>query len=380
MKHFKKLCACLAVCLAAAAVLGACRPTDTEEPAGSAVVVSAADVSGSMQKLQQTFSNGLTIDAAVEVAPNIDPNAAKVVSVDPKPLDIDTAASVLLQNREITDRQTINVGATAGGNKTPAQQYFAADGSSLYVDPAMGSLSFETPLSQSLSYAYWDNENDSNYNRDAYQKDSLPFMTKEQAIANVQEVLQTIGMPSQGQIDVVALDRETLQKEAIDPAEFEIKPGTAPEKKETWTEDDECYVLYLHEEIEGIQMDVNVSSDAVVHTPEIVVYYGKDGIVSLNGAAYKETDDPVKTQPVVSAETAMKAFSDQYSAIPAQDGMEINVSAIRLEYLFRSASATTDTRELTPCWIITVSITTKDHHADGTSLVYVDAITGKLIT
>ena len=379
MKHFKKLCACLAVCLAAAAVLGACRPTDTEEPAGSAVVVSAADSSGSVQKLQQTFSNGLTIDAAVEVAPNIDQTAAKVVSVDPKPLDIDTAASVLLQSREITDRQTVNVGATAGGNETPAQQYFAADGSSLYVDPATGSLSFETPLSQSLSYAYWDNENDSNYNRDAYQQDSLPFMTKEQAIANVQEALQKIGLPSQGQVDVVALDRETLQKEAVDPAEFETKPDTAPEKKETWTEDDECYVLYLHPEIEGIRMDANVAPD-VAQRPEMVVYYGKDGIVSLNGAAYQETDDPVKTQPVVSAETAMKAFSDQYSAIPAQDGMEINASAIRLEYLFRSAGATTDTKELTPCWNITASITTKDHHADGTFFVHVDAITGKLIT
>ena len=126
-------------------------------------------------------------------------------------------------------------------------------------------------------------------------------------------------------------------------------------------------------------MDANVAPD-VAQRPEMVVYYGKDGIVSLNGAAYQETDDPVKTQPVVSAETAMKAFSDQYSAIPAQDGMEINVSAIRLEYLFRSAGATTDTKELTPCWNITASITTKDHHADGTFFVNVDAITGKLIT
>lgn len=379
MKPIQKLYACLAACLTVAAVLGACRPTDTEEPAGSVAVVSAANFSGSVQKLQQTFSNGLTIDAAVEVAPNIDQKAAKIVSVDPKPLDIETAASVLLQNREIKNRQTVNVGTTAGGNKTPAQQYLAADGSSLYVDPAMGSISFTTPLSQSLSYAYWDNENDSHYNRDAYQKDSLPFMTKEQAIANVQEALQKIGLPSQGQMDVVALDRETLQKEAIDPAEFEMKPDTAPKKKETWTEANECYVLYLHPEIEGIQMDANVALD-VAHSPEIVVYYGKDGIVALNGAAYQEADDPVKTQPVVSAETAMKAFSDQYSAIPAQDGMEIKASAIRLEYLFRSAGATTDTRELTPCWTITVSITTKDHHADGTSFVNVDAITGKLIT
>lgn len=367
-----------AVLLAAAfgaALAAGCKPTD--DPSVSMAVTTTA--SGPAQQITQTFTNGLTIDAKVRVPSDINLEAAKVISVEPVKLDVERVKKLILKDKVIKEQKEIQMGATQGGDQTPQQQYIAADGSTLLVDSAMGIISMATPLYRSISYAYSDQKNDTSYNRDSYQKAELPFMRKEDAVANVRDILKELNFPESTQIDVVALDRETLQKEEKDPQKVEQKPENAPKKKGVWTEDDECYVLYCHPEIEGVQMDGNTSPS--IRSAQITVYYGKNGIIYFDGAIYQPVKNPVQTKPVVSAEKAMKSFSEQYSALPTTaEQTTIRVSEIFLEYRFQSAGATTDVCQLSPVWRISASMKAKEGNADGDFSVYVDAVTGKIIT
>lgn len=367
--------AALLVTAFSAVLAAGCKPTD-DTPVSMAVTTT---VSRSVQQIKQTFANGLTIDANVTISKGMDTQAVKVIKAEPIQFNAKTVQETFLKGKTVKEHKQLNPGATRGGNKTPEEQYTTVDGSQLLVDTALGQIFLSTPLSQAISYAYFDQEGGSYYNRDAYQKQDLSFMPRAEAVAQVQAILKKIGIPEIENVDVVALDPQTLQKEELDPKKVDIKPETAPNKKGTWTEDDACYVMYFHQEMGGFRLDQNVDA-AVPGKPSIVVYYGKSGIVYFSGAAYQQTKDPVETKPVVSAEQAMQAFSRQYSAIPTSSGMEIKASEICLEPYFQSAGATTDACQISPVWRISASMKTADTQGDGDFSIYVDAITGKLLT
>lgn len=369
-----KIAALVLAAAVCASVFSGCKPTD--DPPVSAAVVSPP-TSAAVQHIKQTFPNGLTIDADVSVPKGLDAKALKIQKVEAVPFSPKKATQLLLGGDKIKSHQSQNQGATRGGNTSPVESYITADGSDLSVDQAMGILSFSTPLSESISYAYFDgierSSTSGKSNRDKFNKKELSFMTSRQAAQKAEEILSQLGIPALMRPEVVALDQATLQSQEEDPKKVDIKPETAPRKKGTWTENDECYVLYFNQNINGISTKGIEALDDPL-TPKIVMYLGKNGVVELEAYAYRPTGEAAEIKPSVPVEKAVQAFTDQFGA--AKLPSAATVKAIRLQYALRTTKADSDVSRFTPIWEFSGPAQKQDIN---TVFARVDAITGKVI-
>lgn len=376
MKKYRLTALVLVAGICAASFSG-CKPTD-DAPVSAAAVSSPTAASAS--HIKQTFPNGLTIDADVSIPKGINTKAVKIQKVEAVPFSSEKVSRTLLQGHEIKAHKSRSQGATRGGNKAPVDIYSIEDNCFLNIDPAMGQISFSTPLAKSISYAYFDGietvSSTGKSNRKKFNKKSLSFMTPGQAVQKAKELLTQWGVPALSQVDVVALDHATLQSEEEDPKKVAIKPKTAPNKKGTWTENDECYVLHCQQDIDGIPVSkARISNDT--QPSSIIMYLGKNGVVKLEATAYRPTGDKPETKQAVPVEKAVKAFTDMYSA--AKLPSAATVSAIRLHYGLQLTQANSDVYQFSPVWGFELSMLSDNQKDKMTSTIYVDAVTGKLI-
>ena len=358
--------------------LASCKPTEDVVSAASTVSASpSSQAAGTIPaSIQQSFPNGLTIDAAVTVPDGWDLQAVATQQMNPVVFDSDKVAGQLLAGKDIANHQTLTPGPTRGGNETPQDIYTTADDTHLNLDPALGSVRLTTPQAEAISYAYFPEETSEYYNRDAYTAESLPFMAPEDAHAQVCAQLVEMGLPdlSDGPYEVVALDHETLQQQEQDPKQIDIKPETAPEKKGTWTQDDDCYVFTLHPALAGEPADTQVDLSLVAR-PTVTVYYGPAGFLSIEGGFYEPAGEPA-AQAVVPVEQAVQTFTDFYSTKKyASEEAAEHVTDIALVYYFHSAGDLTDTCEIWPVWNFRVETGLES----TPQFVMVDAVTGLLV-
>ena len=198
-------------------------------------------------------------------------------------------------------------------------------------------------------------------------------MTSRQAVQKAEGILTQLGVPALTQPEVVALDHATLQSQEKDPKKVDMKPETAPKKKGTWTENDECYVLYFYQNINGISTKGIKTLDGLL-TPRIVMYLGKNGVVELDAYAYRPTSEAAEVKPSMPVEKVVQAFTDQFGA--AKLPSAATVKTILLQYALRTTKADSDVSRFTPIWEFSGSAQEQDKNS-----VYarVDAITGKVI-
>ncbi|MDD3231351.1 MAG: two-component system regulatory protein YycI [Oscillospiraceae bacterium] len=371
----------IAVLLAAEVCAGlacGCKATD-DIPAAASASSKMAAADQATPHIKQTFSNGLSINADVIVPKGVDTKAVKIQKVKAVSFPKKTVLQTLFKNTKIKTKQSQNQGATRGGNQLPSELYVAEDGSECTIDSAMGFLSYGSPLSEAISYAYFDSEAaaDIQNNRACYKKKNLSFMTAQQAVKKAEDILTQFGVPPLSQPKVVALDHETLQKQEVDPQKYKLKPTDKTQKKGTWTKADECYVLYFHQKIN----DIPIGTDHIfpyAFPPKIVMYLGKNGVVKLDMTAYKPTNDAEETKPVVPVEQAVKTFTTFYGS--AQLPSAAQVTNIRLQYALKPTSNTSDVYQYSPVWTFIMSVKEKNKDQSANiSKIYVDALTGKLI-
>lgn len=373
----QKLLAFVLLVIFCTGITCACKPTDDSPTVVSTASAVSKSSAATTPHIQQSFSNGLSIDADVAVPKGVDTKAVKIQKVTAVPFQKETVLKALFKNTKVKTHQSQYQGATRGGNKSPIEIFTAEDGSSLNLDSAMGDISYSSPLAGAISYAYFDSPHSliGKSNRSQYKKKDLHWMTSQQAVKKAKEILTQFGVPPLPEPEVVALDHETLQAQEVDPQKYKVKDSDTTQKKGTWTEADECYVLNFYQEVNGIP----VGSEELFnlsHSPNILMYLGKNGIVKLDMTAFKSTDSSAQAKPVVSAEQAVKSFAALYGS--AQLPTPIKVTKIDLKYELNLTDVHSDVYQFSPFWVFTMTSKNTDKSED-ISTAYVDALTGKLI-
>jgi hypothetical protein len=225
-----------------------------------------------------------------------------------------------------------------------------------------------------------------------YGKEELVNLPKTQAIEDVKNVLQNLGLSAEGEFDIYTLDRASMQKRQDDIIKTQDLSWEINVKKmkvkEQLTIDDEAYMIVFKPKILNIdvtQTSYNIATaDRDMNGMTIEALYSRKGLVRFSGIdLYKRTGVEQTPQTVLTAEAAVETLSARWSSIISNS--KLKVVRIALEYVPIPRQNDLSVLLYTPCWVATVETTHSSSKGgstvENTSIDYwhVDAVSGSIL-
>ncbi|SHI12359.1 hypothetical protein SAMN02745196_03022 [Clostridium collagenovorans DSM 3089] len=225
------------------------------------------------------------------------------------------------------------------------------------------------------------------YNREAhgvldvYSNGNLEFMSREEAIGNVEEILSRNGVSIYGEAKVYALTAEKMKQEqekAISENENvkqQIKEGYL--KKQEFVKDDECYVLFFRSEVNNIPITQDLYLDEVsgrvVEGINTEVWINKDGIISLIiSNVVEKLSELENPENLLSVDEAMSKLQQRYDSVITDNKMNFN--EITLEYVGIPDGKKVTEIKFVPTWCFN----RKERRPNEQSSMRVNAVTGEV--
>ena len=228
-------------------------------------------------------------------------------------------------------------------------------------------------------YEAWGTENYINPSFDTmYNKESLSFMTRNEAIDYVYSILQKLNIEvSKEDVYVYAIDCETIQQ--IRDKLVTEDPDTAVNYnlKEKYTEDDELYILSfttVRNQIPVTHSRYVLAETRTMYGSNIKVYLSENGIINfdLEGIYQVESVAESAENFITVQEALDKAYKENVL------GIKLTVDEVRFEYAPIPYNSNYDEVKLTPVWTVHMNGTQVDGHALYDTMM-IDAITGEKI-
>lgn len=234
---------------------------------------------------------------------------------------------------------------------------------------------------------------------EVYKQDELSFMTKEEAVRTARDLLKQLSVETAEEVEAYAIDFATLQQQQDERIQNEIaiqeKMGVSPiqdptdgyQTKETFTQEDEFYIIYftiLQEQIpvtknsydilDG-ERTLNGSTARVLVSAKGVIAFEEDGLCQSTGISEASV-------AIISAEQAIENAYEIQNSILSTD--KVTVQKIDFEYVPVAYNGNYYEVKLTPAWSLTVTynggISEKDGKEDTTTrMIYINAVTGEEI-
>ncbi len=219
-----------------------------------------------------------------------------------------------------------------------------------------------------------------------YKAEELDFMSREEAVAYVKEnVLDKLGYTVSEDVEIYAIDHETMQahQDSIMPTDdFDIEMMYENYKiKETFTEEDDFYILCFSVEQDGIKLSgmnyFTMSTGRQVQSAYIRVHLNRDGIFYYESSGIMQMESTeTEPQKLLTAQEAIDIAYNLYSSVISTD------SAVLTEIAFEYASVPYnddyDRIMLVPSWTIMLNYTSADGH-EWIETLSVNAVTGEEI-
>lgn len=288
-------------------------------------------------------------------------------------------------------------------NAQGIDDYQATDGS--YLNNSLGIFGFADKIKPNIHYAFFMDPHDvDDYNVNQFSTNSnFSFETRESAMDKIRKVLATLGVNADGEFTCYSLDHKTLheqqdayiKRQESDPnmAKYfksDLKAGRI-KLQQTWTENDDCYFLIFHPEINGIPLTRQIHGSAdngtEVDGTDITAIYDKNGIVDLKvNYLYDRTRVVTKGTALLGAEKALESIKNKFDAIILSTST--TVKKMSLEYVPVLENKSRKDFRLTPAWVCDIEQVSKKpdkkagkeiSHSD-VSEILIDAVTGKEIS
>lgn len=188
-----------------------------------------------------------------------------------------------------------------------------------------------------------------------YQKDSLDFMTPDEAIRKVKSFLSLFDIKVSDSVEIHAIDCETMQEYQDYVREYDPDSAKNYRIKEHLTKDDEFYYLCFATEQNGIPVTrySNPSTQTNFFSNQIKVCLSNDGIFEFEAALLYTAEGVSRSADklLTAEETLDKAFAhfNTVSSIP-----EAKVEQMRFEYIMEPNGSDYETVTLRPVWSLVV--------------------------
>lgn len=234
---------------------------------------------------------------------------------------------------------------------------------------------------------------------EVYKQDELSFMTKEEAVRTARDILKQLSIETAEEVEVYAIDFATLQQQQDERIQNEIAiqermevspiqdPTDGYQAKETFTQEDEFYIIYftiLQEQIPVTKNSYNIldgdrtlsgSTARSLLSAKGVIAFEETGICQATGVA--ESPDTI-----ISPEQAIENAYEIQNSILSTD--KVTVHKIDFEYVPVAYNGNYYEVKLTPAWSLTATYNGGISEKDGeevmtTRMIYINAVTGEEI-
>ncbi|MCH5265724.1 MAG: hypothetical protein J1F02_07475 [Lachnospiraceae bacterium] len=300
--------------------------------------------------------------------------------------------------------------------KTPNKEIYTEDDITSYTDENSEMIvanEYITYRTQDYNYVKYPIENFTpeydllstgrKYN-ETFMQENLNFMNKEEALNTVSGVLEKLSLNNIAEnVEIYAIDYNTLQIEQEKRIQSEIdiqkKMGISPiqnptdgyQIKDTFTQDDEFYVMYftmVQNQIPVTQMSYDIlSGERSLYGSVIKVLLSPKGIIEFEcSGIYKSKGSAESPDVLISAEKAVQRAYEIYNSTISTD--IITVNSIDFEYVPAAYNKNHNEVKLIPSWSLNLSYhyesseKSKDKNSelkDINRMLYINAVNGEEI-
>lgn len=327
-----------------------------QEGQGSWTVSSSDGAQTGTTRLYREYSGTFTADAKVSPAVTGSVNVYR-------------AAPMELDEQALTD--AFFDGSAPARRENPRgtyTEYLGDDGSVLTVTFSQGSFNFRT---KALEYIKFPTENFSTKYEFSYLHSGLPrydtvyklgeldFLSREDAVKAVTEVLTRLNIPVSDDVEVYAIDRVTMQEHQERLLQSPESSAQFYSIKDAFTKEDEFYILSFTAVQDALPITHRCytaeSGGKFVMGTNIKVYLSPSGITYLDASMLYRTQGVEETHDADALISAQDAIDKTFAIHSADSAAErVTVTEAHLEYGCVPNDAGSDEVRLVPVWSLTL--------------------------
>jgi hypothetical protein len=267
----------------------------------------------------------------------------------------------------------------------------SSDGSRLFYEHP--SLSYSTELSGYLDTVLALSGEPTRFEsiRKLSTTEEFDFCSRDKAADEVRALLQELGFADFGATEVFALNHTTMESAEqliLNNPQFEPEIASGRlHSKNTWSVEDDCYVVVIETEIEGIQIisDGLFDENVPIVRPggRILAYYAGSGLVGLSIPAMYTVDTVEAPESIITLGQAIGLCQEKIGSIITS--ADYTITNISLCYLAEYSDSERISMELLPVWQFSIhetGVMPDDRDGEGAVfeqeyLCYFNALTGK---
>ena len=260
---------------------------------------------------------------------------------------------------------------------TRGENVQAEFGESLLVGGEPSGIMYTTPLSHLvLSFFRPADMSYTAISGNDFTTDSLSFSSPDDAIHEVTNVLETIGLKVSDSPEIFAIDAPTANVVMERHRNMNIYGFNTALYPDSYSISDECYFIVFnatHNEVPIYNNGFNFTTvpDLYIGHPEIHVIYSQRGIEYLNVTLGIDEYELIETvTEIVNAESAMNIVVSRYNELITSSN--IVFKSVTLMYVFKPAGNGSQNLIMTPAWVFDGVISSPSETFDGRGGVVVE--------
>lgn len=322
-------------------------PAVSQNAAGSDAQSMESEQEEYPETVTETLAERVTVDADVDIPEGFDFQNAKTGCAKVPLLDCEEAKKIFMGNTKIAETSE---DAIEGIRDI---LYIGEDGSSLDIEPEEGYLSYSTPLRSYIRQAVRIEEGFSDYNGNCYSmSENLPFADREEVLKEIRSQMARLGIVIGDDYVCYALPHKTMEEQEI--AYDKYGDECEENKKEKWTEEDDCYYFKFNLDFDGMPVDMEGYGDCEdgkgMVGSELSVMYGKNGFVDVDIVGLYSISDTGRTEKMLTPKEALEALKAKYDSLILTEDYLVEHMELRYVPMFDAKG----NYPVEPVWIFTV--------------------------
>lgn len=230
--------------------------------------------------------------------------------------------------------------------------YVSPEGLSLTYGSYSSHISYVNPeITPYIYAAFVLDETDSAYNADLYSCETqLPFGSREDAFALVEQTLNEIGIHMDNEYQGYALDYQTMKEQEWHMDIDGNRDSTS--YKENWSEEDDCYYFAIHQMYKGLPLYHPYSGAFINASPAnapVIALVSDKGIQQIDVEMVfdmTEENEKIQLQPI---ENVVAVIAEKYNQILGDSQYEMQTARL---YYYVDLNSGVGTYDVKPVWIV----------------------------